>query len=305
MPRVSVVIPAYNSEKHLGETLRSALNSSFTDLEVVVVDDGSSDKTADIAAGFGPKVRVLSQANAGMSASRNRGIDSCDSEFIALLDSDDVWHPLKLQYQLQALSGRPEHGFAFTNFSVWDGGSQNGFCEQARTGAVDGDFDGWIYHRLIVTNWALPSSVLFRSRAWRELGPFHCDDHQTDDWEYLVRASRQFRFVRLAEPMVLYRQHASSLSRRLPTQHTGEIMRETLIARYGLASPDGQIVDHDALNHERYLGWSNFADAHCARGKLGTGVRTFGGLMLRGPRRRDAALKMSKALFRRAFPKRG
>lgn len=304
MPRVSVVIPAYNSEKHLAETLRSALGSSVGDLEVVVVDDGSTDRTAELAAGFGPRVRVMSQANAGMSVSRNRGINSCDSEFVALLDSDDVWHPLKVEMQMQALGSRPEHGFAFTNFSVWDGASQVGFCGEARTGAVDGEFDGWVYHRLIVTNWALPSSVLLRTSAWRELGPFLCDDHQTDDWEYMVRASRQFKSVRLSEPMVLYRQHPLSLSKRLPPTNTGEILREGLISRYGLASPDGQLVDSEALDHDRYLGWSNFADAHCARGNFSVGINAFGNLIRHGPRRRQTFVKLGKALFRRVFPRR-
>lgn len=303
MPRVSVVIPAFNAEKYLAATIESALASTFRDLEVVVVNDGSSDGTGEVARRFGDRVRVIDQANAGMSPSRNRGIDSSDSEFIALLDSDDIWHPAKLEAQVRALEHRPEHGFSFTEFIFWDGQSHQGFATEPRSGEVDPGFDGWIYHRLIVTNWALPSSVLFRRTAWRSLGPFLCDDYKTDDWEYLVRASRDYRYVRLREPMVLYRQHPQSLSQRVAARPVGELMRESLIRRFGTASPDGQEVDHAALQWESYLGWSNFADAHCARGDLAVGLKAFGHLLQRGPHRANAAVKLAKSLYRRVNPK--
>lgn len=304
MPRVSVVIPAYNAERFLAATVESALASTFRDLEVVIVNDGSKDGTQAVAESFGSRVRVVNQANAGMSPSRNRGIESSDSEFIALLDSDDIWHPAKVAAQVDALTQRPGYGFSFSDFIFWDGQDRPGFAEEPRTGAVDPGFDGWIYHRLIVENWALPSSVLFRRSAWRHLGPFLCDDYKTDDWEYLVRGSRHHRYVRLSEPMVLYRQHAHSLSQKVAAAPVGELMREALIRRYGTSSPDGQEVDHVALQRESYLGWSNFADVHCAKGDLSTGLKTFAQLLLKGPRRGSTATKLAKSLFRRAFPKR-
>lgn len=304
MPRVSVVIPAYNAERYLAATIDSALASTFDDLEVVVVNDGSKDGTQAVAEAYGGRVRVINQPNAGMSPSRNRGIDSSDSEFIALLDSDDVWHPAKIAAQVRALQERPGHGFSFTEFVFWDGRTHPGFAAEPRTGAVDPAFDGWVYHRLIVTNWALPSSVLFRRSAWRELGPFLCDDYKTDDWEYLVRASHHYRYVRLAEPMVLYRQHPQSLSQKVAARPVGELMRESLIRRFGTASPDGQQVDRAALDWESYMGWSNFADAHCARGDLGTGLKTFAHLLARGPYRSRTGVKVAKSLYRRVFPKR-
>ncbi len=304
MPRVSVVIPAYNAERFLAATVESALASTFRDLEVVIVNDGSKDSTQAVAEGFSRQVRVINQANAGMSPSRNRGIESSDSEFIALLDSDDIWHPAKVAAQVAALEQRTDHGFSISDFIFWDGQARPGFAAEGRTGEVDPAFDGWVYHRLIVENWALPSSVLFRRTAWRELGPFLCDDYKTDDWEYLVRASHHYRYVRLREPMVLYRQHPNSLSQKVAAAPVGELMREALIRRFGTTSPDGQEVDHVALARESYLGWSNFADAHCAKGDLGAGLKTFGRLLMKGPRRGATSLKLAKSLYRRAFPKR-
>ena len=303
MPRVSVVIPAYNAEQYLASTIDSALSSTFKDLEVVVVNDGSRDGTQRIAEGYGGRVRLINQCNAGMSASRNRGIDCGDSEYIALLDSDDMWHPTKIEAQLRALEHRPEYGFSFTDFVFWDGKTHANFGADPRIGAVDKQFDGWVYHRLIVTNWALPSSVIFRRAAWRELGPFLCEDYKTDDWEYLVRASSQYRAVRLCEPMVLYRQHHQSLSQRVVAQPVGELMRQSLIRRFGTSSPDGQEADRATLESESYQGWSSFADAHCARGDLRTGLKAFAQLFTRGPRRTETAVKLAKSIYRRMSPK--
>ena len=304
MARVSVVIPAYNAARFIGSTLESVLRSTFADLDVIVIDDGSSDDTAAIASACGHPVRVISRPNAGMSASRNLGIDSSDSEFVALLDSDDIWHPQKLQWQIQTLDERQDHDFCYTAFTFWDGGLLPNYASEPRNGCIDEQQSGWIYHHLVLENWALPSSVLFRRSAWNALGPFLCEMQQTDDWEYLVRASRSHRFARLAEPMVLYRQHAASLSRKVPRVNVTEEMRESLIARFGLESPDGTPVDVRALERLRAAGWRNFGDAHCARGDLAVGIQTFGRLLWHGPERMSAAEKLAKSLVRRVAPKR-
>jgi len=304
MPRVIVVIPAYNAATFLGPTLESVLNSTYKDLEIIVVNDGSQDDTAAVASSYGPRVRLITQNNAGMSASRNRGIQDSDSEFIALVDSDDIWHPQKTIWQISAFEAHPDHAYCFTEFTSWNGGVSSEFLSQPRTGALEPTLTGWIYHKMLLTNWALPSSMIFRRQAWNMTGPFLCDDQQTDDWEYFVRASRSFRFLKLAEPFVLYRQHPGSLSRKVPAKNTTEIMRESLIARYGTSSPDGTNVNATELERRRYVGWSNFADAHSACGSLGTGLGTFGKLLLNGPRRGESVQRLGKSLIRRAFPKR-
>ena len=217
-----------------------------------------------------------------MSATRNRGVDSSDSEYVALLDSDDVWHPEKLRLQVEALDAHPEYAFSYTAFDFGDGTPGSRFFTEPRSGRIDPEGSGWIYHQLILENWALPSSVVFRRSASTTLGPFLCDNQQTDDWEYLVRASRTFRFVRLAEPLVLYRQVPTSLSRRVPAQNWPELMRQSLLERFGMSSPDGQPVDAEALSNKRYLGWAHYADLHCARGDLKVGLSTFARLLRRG-----------------------
>jgi glycosyltransferase involved in cell wall biosynthesis len=304
MPRVSIVIPAYNAGNLIRPTLQSVLASTEGDFEVIVIDDGSSDNTAEAASGLDPRIKVISRSNAGMSATRNFGVAQGDSEFVALLDADDLWHPEKLRLQLQALSERPDFGFCFTGFTWWWGDDKPAFMAEARTGAVDPTMYGWVYHHLILDNHALPSSVMLRRSAWDHLGPFRCDNQQTDDWEYLVRASHSFRFVRLQESFVLYRQLQSSLSKRVPAQNFHEQMRADLIRRFGLQSPDGTEVDRRQLEAFQFKGHSNFADMHCARGELALGLRSFAALLQQGPRRSETLTRLGKSLFRRAFPKR-
>lgn len=302
MPRVTVVIPAYNAATLLGETLQSVLNSSYHDLDVIVINDGSQDDTAAVATSFGPRVRVKTQKNAGMSASRNWGIENSDSEFIALLDSDDIWHPEKLRLQVAAFEAHSDHAYCFTEFKNWSGGSTSEFMSEIRSGAIDSKLSGWVYHKFLLTNWALPSSMLFRRLAWDMTGPFLCDDQQTDDWEYFVRSSQSFQFLKLAESFVLYRQTPGSLSRKVPTKNTTELMRQSLITRYGTSSPNGTEVNRTELERRCYVGWSNFADANCARGSLGAGLAAFGKLLLTGPRRGESMRRLARSLIRRVFP---
>lgn len=107
-PKVSCIIPAYNAEKFLLAAVESILSQSDgVLLDIIVVDDGSTDDTVRIASEFGEKIRIISQPNAGPAAARNRGIEASTGEYLALLDSDDLWHRDKLKLQLNAFSQHP------------------------------------------------------------------------------------------------------------------------------------------------------------------------------------------------------
>jgi len=298
MPRVVIAMPAYNAAEFITATLDSVLANTCHDYEVWVIDDGSSDRTAELASNRGARVRVVQQANRGMSASRNRAIAESDSEFVALLDADDLWHPAKLALQLSVLDARPDVGLCYSEFFSWDGADAPAFAASCDA-RLDEGLSGWLYPKMLLTNFVLPSSAVFRRSAMKKLGPFLCDDQQTDDWEYMVRASRLFPFAKLAAPLVAYRQHARSLSKRPRSENVTEMMRESLIARFGLASPSGVAVDPLELAHRRYRGWRNFAATHVAHGSLGIGSAAFGKMLLQGPHRVDSALNFAKALGRR------
>jgi len=117
---VSVVIPTYNRAHIIGRAIESALAQTYGDVQVIVADDGSSDNTRAVAEAYGPRVTYVRQANAGVSAARNLGIRHAQGEFIAFLDSDDVWHPWKIEAQMAALKRHPEAGLVWTDMSAVD-----------------------------------------------------------------------------------------------------------------------------------------------------------------------------------------
>ncbi|MDB4540234.1 glycosyltransferase [bacterium] len=114
-PTVSVIIPCYNRAQQLSRAIDSVLNQTVQPLEVIVIDDGSSDDSAETARSFSHPVSVYEQANAGAAAARNRGIKLAKGGWIAFLDSDDIWHKNKIERQLQALENSPKAGLIFTD----------------------------------------------------------------------------------------------------------------------------------------------------------------------------------------------
>jgi glycosyltransferase involved in cell wall biosynthesis len=112
--RVSCIIPAWNAERYLAATLRSVLAQTRVPDEVIVVDDGSTDSTATLAAGFGSPVRVVRQDNAGPAAARNRGIAESSGDLLAFVDADDLWEPVKLERQIAHFVEDPELGYSVT-----------------------------------------------------------------------------------------------------------------------------------------------------------------------------------------------
>ncbi len=115
---VSVVIPAYNVEKYIKRAIDSVLSQTRTVDEIIVVDDGSTDRTTDLVREYGRQVKLFSQQNAGPSAARNLGISKSSGDYLAFLDADDIWLPEKIELQLEAIHKHPGNPWCFTNLKV-------------------------------------------------------------------------------------------------------------------------------------------------------------------------------------------
>jgi len=113
-PVVSVVIPAYNAAWCVGQAIDSALAQSFVDREIIVVDDGSTDDTPRVLAGYGSRIRIVSKPNGGLSSARNAGVAAAQGEFVAFLDADDRWLPAKLARQVALMREEPRLAFCST-----------------------------------------------------------------------------------------------------------------------------------------------------------------------------------------------
>lgn len=210
---VSVIMPAYNAEAYIEKAIRSILDQTVPPMEVVVVDDGSTDSTAERVAEFGDAVRYLSQANAGPTVARNHGVRSTTGPLLAFLDSDDWWDERKLELQLAALSENPDLGFAVSHIqNVW----MEDLADEAERyeGRMRGEpVPGYV-----------TQSLLLRRSIYEELGGFDESLPHTEIMDFFMRAEEAgVRGVCLVETLVFRRMHAESLSRRDRTQHLDEV----------------------------------------------------------------------------------
>jgi glycosyltransferase involved in cell wall biosynthesis len=209
MPTVSVIIPAYNAARYLADTLQSALNQTLGDTEVIVVDDGSKDDTASVARSF-PAVKYVHQANAGVSAARNKGAAHASGEFLAFLDSDDLWHPDKLRQQVMALRQHPESVFSRTE-AVDDPARLteivHGTPREDAPHVLIPDF-----HASFLVPYLTTSTVMVRREAFEEAGGFDTRLRIAEDVDFYLRVLiRRPQVVKLTQPLVYKRPVPGSL----------------------------------------------------------------------------------------------
>jgi|CXWL01.1.fsa_nt_gi glycosyltransferase involved in cell wall biosynthesis len=202
IPLVSVVIPAYNCGNYIGETLESVLKQDYPRLEVIVVDDGSTDNTKDVVVAFSSdRVRYVYQVNSGgPSGPRNTGIQHARGQFVAFLDADDIMLPGKLQCAVQLLERDPTLGLVFANFVKFDevNGQHSGsfldtyenFWRLPKTQV--GDFQYVIkadvaYDGLIVENYIGTSGVVVPKKVLAQVGPFDLQLRGPEDYDMWLR----------------------------------------------------------------------------------------------------------------------
>ena len=208
MPLISVIIPVYNSEKTIQETLKSVLNQTFSDFEIIVINDGSQDSTLDIISSLqDSRIKIFSYPNAGISASRNRGISHASGEFIAFLDHDDLWTPDKLESQLRALQENPQAAVAYSWVDLIDESSQfiRSYSRLSITGNVQAE--------LLVSNFLkTASNPLIRKEALIQVGGFEQSICGPEDWDLFLRMAAHYHFVAVPRSQVLYRMITGSAS---------------------------------------------------------------------------------------------
>jgi glycosyltransferase involved in cell wall biosynthesis len=205
---VTVIIPCYNASRFIRETLDSALAQTNLPLEVLLVNDGSTDDSAEIARSYGPPVRVISQANQGESVARNRGIDEARGEWIAFLDADDQWRPEKLAKQLAVV--RPDVVAVHTNLYYF--GDREG---ESRLQEVPEKVRYSLPHVAALHTFKCPSSMLVR----RDCSPrFPTWTSHAEDMIYCLELVQRGRVVLVEEPLTGYRIHRAAQSRAVATQ---------------------------------------------------------------------------------------
>jgi glycosyltransferase involved in cell wall biosynthesis len=211
VPAVSIVMPAYNVAPYVGVAVRSALAQTFTDFELIVVDDGSRDETAAIVNALGredSRVRLVQQANRGLAGARNTALRASRGDLFALLDSDDAWEPQFLEEQLAILAARPDVDIVTGNGWYLDGPRHGQLARPYPDSRPDP-----VLGSIIRDEWSVFIMSVMRRRVYTAIGPFDEAMRSNEDYDFWLRAALAgFSFARNDRPLGHYRVRSDSLS---------------------------------------------------------------------------------------------
>jgi len=248
MPKISVVIPAYNNEETIARTIASVLNQTFADFELIIINDGSQDATLDIINQFeDARIKVFSYPNQGTSASRNSGISHSTGEYVSFLDADDIWLPEKLEMQLKVLQENLEAKVAYSWIDYID--ENDDFI----VSGSHQSFSGEIYEQLLMKNFLENgSNPLIEKQALLKVGEFDKSVFGSEDWDMWLRLAYKFKFVAVPKVQILYRIRENSGSCNVTRQE--KVCLEVLQRAYTrLPSKDERIWNASHKNIYRYL----------------------------------------------------
>lgn len=208
---VSVIIPAYNAEQFIAHTLDSVLAQTYAHYEVLVIDDGSQDGTANIVRRYAEKddrIRLFQQPNSGVAAARNLGIELSNGEFIAPLDADDIWYPGNLEKQIRKFT------FSESNIGLTYVWSVDIDKENNPTGVFRAaHIEGFVYATLLLHDFiANASSVMFRKSCISEVGVYKTNLEGREDWDFYLRIADHYEFRVVQEFLTGYRKLPDSMS---------------------------------------------------------------------------------------------
>ena len=274
--RLSVVIPCFNAARYVSSAIDSVLEQQWPDLEIVVIDDGSTDGSADLVATRYPQVRLIRQANAGVAAARNRGIREAQGSWIAFLDADDLWLPGKLLAQAALLSADPTARMAYAAWQVWpcetpapDAAYSAALLADAADPARWSGPSGWIYPELLLDCAVWTSTVVAQRSLFEEIGAFDSGLRVGEDYDLWLRASRATPILRVNRPCALYRTHAASITQAAPRENYRSIVVSRAIARWGYGHERAGTAVRARVRRALANSWTDFAASSLKAGDLG------------------------------------
>ena len=263
MTEVSVIIPTFNRAQKVSRAISSVLGQTFTDFEVIVIDDGSVDETGDVLAGFKDRITLISHPeNRGVSASRNSGITASQSPFIAFLDSDDYWLPEKLETQVRYFRENPD-AVACQPEEIWvrNGVRVNPWKKHIKP-------SGWIFERSLKLCVVSPSAVMIRRAVLDEVGLFDEGFPVCEDYDLWLRIGCRYP-VNLIDRFLLVKEggHPDQLSSMLKGMDRFRIKAMVKLLHEGCLSKDQTLAVHRELEKKCRI----FGNGCIKRGKTEEG----------------------------------
>ena len=208
MPRVSVIIPNYNYAHYLTQAVDSVLAQTYPEVEIIVVDDGSTDDSETILRSYGDRVRWIRQKNQGVSAAQNLGVQETRGELVAFLDPDDLWLPEKLERQVQRFLDDTDLGLVHCGVEEVDHtGAHLQFCVEGLEGWVARDM--LLFKRAVILGGG--SGLVVLRSEFEAVGGFDTSLSTSADWDFFYRLATRGRVGFVPKPLVKYRVHGSNM----------------------------------------------------------------------------------------------
>lgn len=256
-PLVSVVVPAYNAGRYIEDCLRSILDQDYPSLQVIVVDDGSTDDTAARVQAFGDRVTYRRQPNSGSAVARNLGVELAEGEFIAFNDSDDLWAPRRLQQQVAFLQGSAEYDAVCGRFmAVPDAFSRDDAARQEYQdeAVVDPAKTGWAYLRLLETSIYHIDTLLVRSATMKKIR-FNPSYRRGQDFDFFLQLAQATPIAQLRNLYAFYRQSPTSITRKPHLRNYRVEILDSALERWGTCDQAGREITRAHLDRLFAVSW--------------------------------------------------
>jgi glycosyltransferase involved in cell wall biosynthesis len=212
---ISCIVPVFNGERYLGETLDSILGQTYQPLEIIVVDDGSTDGTAAVASNYENRIRYFFQSNAGPTAARNLGLDVAQGEFVAFLDSDDLWHKEKLARQMARFEKRSELALCVTMVQNFWSPEMHKKKQNFRGRRLSTPVPGYSAVTLLARR------ILFET-----VGKFNKSLQHSADTDWFLRVIEEGAVIELLPDILVYRRlHENNRSRNMSDSNLNEYFK--------------------------------------------------------------------------------
>ncbi len=252
---VSVIIPVRNGKEFIGECLDSVIKQDYQALEIIVIDDGSTDFDYQTLSQLDARIKVIRLEGRGVSHARNAGMAHASGEYIAFLDADDIWFPGKITAQVRYFESHPDVGCVFGRFKRWEANEAGKFEPAAQLlepchalTDAEPERSGWLYTRLLTGLLVGMNTAMIRREVYQMLGGFDESMRIGEDYLFWLKISRIYEMHALDGAVALYRIHGSSAMRKLDDDNHQVQMLKTAVARWGLNNPDGSTLSVDTYS---------------------------------------------------------
>ncbi len=289
---VSVIMPVYNRENLVSQSIESVLGQTYQKIELVLINDGSSDNSLNILTEyknrFPEKIKLINQPNQGQINARNHGIKISKGKYIAFLDSDDLWLPDKLEEQIPLF--KDDVGLVYGGVELIDeSGATTGFdpCDPA--------IQGKIFPYLLVKNRMTGGSVVVLREALEEVGVFDTEFRAAENWDLWLRICKQFQARLVDKPVVKYRLHENNMSKDMMLMQ--EAKRQIMAKHCDKHSPDSVIARYSKMAEADLF--YRLGVYYFSREQFGRAIRNFLRVMVISPLYEDTLARLLRSILGR------